>query len=387
MRKIFLRLPAAVSAVMIITGMTMCRSNESSTSQITRSGLDPETFVSVYEGDSTALYTLKNKDMEVCITNFGGRIVSLTVPDRDSVPTDVVLGLNNVEAYFPENNQTDFGASVGRYANRIARGRFVMDGDTVVLPQNNFGHCLHGGPTGWQYKVYEAEQPNDTTLVLTMHSPDGDNGFPGNMTATVTYTLRPDNALAIDYTAVTDRKTVVNLTNHSYFNLSGNPSRSVEDEVLYINADSFTPIDSTYMTTGEIRPVEGTAFDFRTPKQIGADISGDDVQLANGNGYDHNWVLSTGGSDSIPAVVLLSPASGIRMTVYTNEPGVQFYSGNFLDSTVTGKKGIVYGPRAGLALETQHYPDSPNKPAWPSVVLEPGKTYTSRCVYRFDLAK
>lgn len=355
---------------------------------LTKSGLNPENFAREYDGKKTALYTLSNANgMEVCVTNFGGRIVSIMAPDRDGNLRDVVLGLDSVAAYFPENNLTDFGASIGRYANRINQGRIVLDGDTIQLPQNNFGHCLHGGPTGWQYKVYDASQPNDSTVVLTLQSPDGDNNFPGNVTATVTYTLTADNAIDIDYKAETDKKTVVNMTNHSYFNLSGNPDNQITDNILYINAADFTPVDSTYMTTGEILPVKDTPMDFTTPKAVGQDIAVDFEQLRNGNGYDHNWVLSTGGDINVPAATLVSPESGIKLTVYTDEPGIQVYSGNFLDGTVTGKQGKIYNQRTGICLETQHYPDSPNKPEWPSVVLEPGQTYTSHCIFKFDVEK
>ncbi len=355
---------------------------------LTKSGLNPENFAREYDGKKTSLYTLSNANgMEVCVTNFGGRIVSIMAPDRDGNLRDVVLGLDSVAAYFPENNQTDFGASIGRYANRINQGRIVLDGDTIQLPQNNFGHCLHGGPTGWQYKVYDASQPNDSTVVLTLQSPDGDNNFPGNVTATVTYTLTADNAIDIDYKAETDKKTIVNMTNHSYFNLSGNPDNQITGDILYINAADFTPVDSTYMPTGEILPVKGTPMDFTTPKAVGQDIAVDFEQLKNGNGYDHNWVLSTNGDINTPAATLMSPENGIKMTVYTDEPGIQVYSGNFLDGTITGKQGKVYNQRTGICLETQHYPDSPNKPEWPSVVLEPGQTYSSHCIFKFDVEK
>jgi len=353
---------------------------------LTKSGLDPEKFKAEYGGKPTALYTLVNENgMEACITNYGGRIVSLMVPDRDGVLRDVVLGFDSIQAYFPENNLTDFCASIGRYANRIDHGRLVIDGDTVQLPVNNFGHCLHGGPTGWQYQVYEAEQTNDSTLTLTMHSPDGDNNFPGNVTATVVYTLTGDNKIAIDYSATTDAPTVINMTNHSYFCLSGDPERTVADDVLMLNAETYTPVDSTYMTTGEILAVAGTPMDFTTPKPVGRDYAAFDFeQIKNGNGFDHNWVLSAGGDLSVPAAVLTSPESGITLTVYTTEPGIQFYSGNFLDGSITGKNGKKYVQHAGLCLETQHYPDSPNKPEWPSTMLRPGEKYESHTVFAFS---
>ena len=353
---------------------------------LTKSGLDPEKFKSEANGKPTALYTLTNENgMEACITNYGGRIVSLMVPCSDGALRDVVLGFDSIQAYFPENNQTDFCATNGRYANRIDHGRLPIDGDTIQLPVNNFGHCLHGGPTGWQYQVYEATQPDDTTLVLTMHSPDGDNNFPGNVTATVTYTLRSDNSLAIDYSATTDAPTVINMTNHAYFCLSGDPERTVADDVLQINAAAYTPVDSTYMTTGEILPVAGTPMDFTTPKPVGRDYALFDFdQVRNGNGFDHNWVLATEGDITLPAAVLTSPESGVTLTVYTTEPGIQFYSGNFLDGTIRGKGGKTYVQHAGLCLETQHYPDSPNRPEWPSTMLRPGETYESHTVFAFS---
>lgn len=225
-------------------------------------------------------------------------------------------------------------------------------------------------------------------MTLTMKSPDGDANFPGNVTATVTYALTRDNAIDINYEATTDKKTVINMTNHSYFNLSGNPANPATDHILYVNADSITPVDSTFMTTGEILPVKDTPMDFTTPKAVGQDINNYDfIQLKNGNGYDHNWVLNTNGDITKLAAKLTSPETGITLEVYTNEPGIQVYSGNFLDGTVTGKKGIVYNQRASVCLETQHYPDSPNKPEWPSVILEPGQTYNSECIFKFGVEK
>lgn len=375
---------------LMISGCAMlalaaCTSKE--VPQTTASGLDPKNFEAEYNGKATALFTLKNSNgMEVCITNFGGRIVSIMVPDRNGDFKDVVLGFDSVQAYFPENNLTDFGASIGRYANRINQGKLVIDGDTIQLPQNNFGHCLHGGPTGWQYQVYSATQPNDSTVVLTMDSPDGDNNFPGNVKAEVTYTLLSDNAIDIAYKATTDKTTVINMTNHSYFNLNGNPSLPITDNVLTINAARYTPVDSTYMTTGKILEVNGTPMDFTTAKVIAQDIEKTDFdQIKNGNGYDHNWVLDTAGDDSKVAVTLYAPSTGIQLDVLTNEPGIQVYTGNFLDGTVTGKKGIVYNQRTGICLETQKYPDTPNKPEWPSALLKPGETYQSHCVFKFSV--
>lgn len=354
--------------------------------ETTLSGLNPADFETVVDGKPVALYTLKNAaGMEVCITNFGGRIVSLMVPDRNGEMRDVVLGFDNIADY--QNVPSDFGASIGRYANRIDHGRLIIDGDTVQLPQNNFGHCLHGGPNGWQYKVYEARQLDGKTLELYMDSPDGDENFPGRVEAKVTYNLTDDNAIVIAYEATSDAPTVVNMTNHSYFNLSGDPTRTILDHLLTVDADSYTPVDSTYMTTGEIAPVEGTPMDFRTETAVGARLHENNEQLKNANGYDHNWVLATAGDAERTATRLVSPETGICLTVRTTEPGIQIYSGNFLDGTVKGKGGIVYNPRTAICLETQHYPDSPNKPQWPSTLLRPGEKYESLCIYGFSIAE
>lgn len=356
----------------------------------TLSGLSGDDFIAEFDGKKTALYTLTNAaGMEVCVTNFGGRIVSVMVPDRNGDMKDVVLGFDNVANYADKvNTPSDFGASIGRYANRINKGRIVIDGETIQLPQNNFGHCLHGGPDGWQYQVYDAVQPDKSSLVLTMHSPDGDSGFPGEVTAVVTMTLTDDNAIDIRYEAETTAKTVVNMTNHAYFNLSGDPSRRVDDHLMQINADCFTPVDSTFMTTGEILSVENTPMDFRQPSAIGSDIKNFGFQqIRFGNGFDHNWCLNTKGDDSQVAARVVCPDTGICLEVFTDEPGVQFYSGNFLDGTCTGKNGIVYEQSVAFCLETQKYPDSPNKPEWPSAYLEPGQKYSSHCVYRFSVVE
>lgn len=358
---------------------------------LTQSGIDTANFVADVNGKATHLYVLTNsKGMEVCITNYGGRIVSIMVPDKSGKMQDVVLGFDSISKYMTV--PSDFGASIGRYANRIANGKFKLDSTEYQLPQNNFGHCLHGGctltptPLGWQYMVYDAQQIDAKTLKLTIVSPDGEAGFPGTVTATVTYTLTDDNSIDIAYTATTDKKTVINMTNHSYFNLSGDATHPITDCVVTLNADSFTPVDSTFMTTGEILPVAGTPMDFTTGKEVGKEIANFDyVQLKNGNGYDHNWVLNTKGDITKCAVEAYSPVSGITLQVYTTEPGIQFYTGNFLDGTAVGKKGIAYNQRCGMCFESQKYPDTPNKPQWPSATLEPGQTYTSHCIFKFGV--
>ena len=352
----------------------------------TDSGLLQSNFQMEVNGKKTDLYTLRNKNnMEVCITNFGGRIVSVMVPDKDGQMRDVVLGFDSIQDYV--SKPSDFGASIGRYANRINQGKFTLDGTEYQLPQNNYGHCLHGGPQGFQYRVFDAVQPNLQELELTYVAEDGEEGFPGNITCKVLMKLTDDNAIDIRYEAETDKPTIVNMTNHSYFNLDGDAARN-EAHLLTIDADYYTPVDSTFMTTGEIAPVEGTPMDFRTPTPVGARINDYDfVQLKNGNGYDHNWVLNTKGDVTRKCATLESPLTGIVLDVYTNEPGIQVYAGNFLDGSLTGKKGITYNQRASVCLETQKYPDTPNKPEWPSAVLRPGEKYMSQCIFKFSVNK
>ena len=352
----------------------------------TDSGLLQSNFQMEVNGKKTDLYTLRNKNnMEVCVTNFGGRIVSVMVPDKDGQMRDVVLGFDSIQDYV--SKPSDFGASIGRYANRINQGKFTLDGTEYQLPQNNYGHCLHGGPQGFQYRVFDAVQPNPQELELTYVAEDGEEGFPGNITCKVLMKLTDDNAIDIRYEAETDKPTIVNMTNHSYFNLDGDAARN-EAHLLTIDADYYTPVDSTFMTTGEIAPVEGTPMDFRTPTPVGARINDYDfVQLKNGNGYDHNWVLNTKGDVTRKCATLESPLTGIVLDVYTNEPGIQVYAGNFLDGSLTGKKGITYNQRASVCLETQKYPDTPNKPEWPSAVLRPGEKYMSQCIFKFSVNK
>ena len=352
----------------------------------TDSGLLQSNFRTEVDGKKTDLYILRNKNnMEVCITNFGGRIVSVMVPDKDGQMRDVVLGFDSIQDYI--SKPSDFGASIGRYANRINQGKFTLDGVEYQLPRNNYGHCLHGGPQGFQYRVYDAVQLNPQELQLTYVAKDGEEGFPGNITCKVLMKLTDDNAIDIQYEAETDKPTIVNMTIHSYFNLDGDAGSNAE-HLLTIDADYYTPVDSTFMTTGEIVPVEDTPMDFRTPMPVGERINDFDfVQLKNGNGYDHNWVLNAKGDINRRAASLKSQKTGIVLDVYTNEPGVQVYAGNFLDGSLTGKKGITYNQRASVCLETQKYPDTPNKPEWPSAVLRPGEKYMSQCIFKFSVDK
>ena len=338
-----------------------------------------------YNDGSIHIFTLENaRGLRATITNLGGRVVSLWVPDKDGQLRDVVLGFENVEDYLPENHRSDFGAVIGRYANRLNNGQITIDGKTYQLPQNDGKNCLHGGPDGWQYRIFNVEEVADHRLVLSLVSEDGDSGFPGNVCARVTYTLTDDNALEIDYEAVTDSDTVINLTNHSYFNLNGDASTDILNHLLTIDADRYTPIGETFIPTGELASVEGTPMDFRHPKAVGQDIAADFGQLHIGRGYDHNWVLNTKGDDSRPCARLESPLTGITMEVYTTEPGMQVYTGNFLDGTVTGKGGVVYQQRCAVCLETQKFPDSPNQ-HWleSNATLRQGEVYRSKTSFRF----
>ena len=350
----------------------------------TLSGLQRENFVTEIGGKTTDLYVLNNANgVEACFTNHGARIVSVMVPDRDGVMRDVVLGFDSIEGYV--NVATDFGAVVGRYANRIDHGRITLDSVEYQLPCNNYGHCLHGGPNGFQTQVFDVESVTDSTIVMTYLAADGEEGFPGNVLCRVAYTLTHDNAIVIQFSATTDKTTVVNLANHAYFNLDGDASKSNADYLFYINASGYTPVDSTLMTNGEILAVEGTPMDFRTPTAVGARINDDNEQLRYGMGYDHNWVLDTQGDMTQVAARLTSPATGIVLEVYTDQPGLQVYSGNFLNGTAIGKGNVACNYRSAIVLETQKYPNSPNYPHWPSPVLRAGETYEAACVYKFSV--
>lgn len=371
--------------------MTGCTANKSI--EQTASGINKAAFDSTVNGKKVALYVLKDKSgMEACITNFGGRVVSLMVPDKDGKMQDVVLGYDNLRQYTDSvKSPSDFGAAIGRYANRINKGKLTIDGKTIQLPTNNFGHCLHGGPSGWQYQVYDAKQLNDSTLQLVMSSKDGDNNFPGDVKAIVTYALK-NNSLDVTFEATTDKKTVINMTNHSYFNLNGDPSKPGTNMVLYINADKYTPTDSTYMTTGEIKPVNGTPMDFRIPTPLSKNIDNNKFdQIKNATGFDHNWCLNTykngKGDDTKVAASLYSPVTGIMLELYTNEPGVQVYTGNFQGTGISCKHGIKYPKHVSVCLESQKYPDSPNKKQFTSPILKPGEKYYSHQVFKFSIKK
>ena len=360
------------------------------------SGLDPTAFDTIINEKPVKLYTLKNKNgMEVSITNYGGRVVSLVVPDKDGKPTDVVLGFDNIKQYADTlNSPSDYGSSVGRYANRIAGGKFTLGSQQYQLKQNDGDNCLHGGgTTGWMNQVYDAEQIGDSILKLTITAADGENGFPGNVTATTIYKVTSDNTLDITWEATTDKETIINQTNHNYYNLNGDLSQVGTDMILYVNADNFTPSDKAYIPTGEIKSVEGTPMDFRKPHAIGDSINSKFDQIQNAGGYDHNYCLNTfkdgKGDDTQVCASLYSPKTGICMEMFTNEPGVQVYSANFQgvgkDADIIRKGGLKYPKHVSVCLESQKYPDSPNKKDWVQPTLKPGEKYYSHAAYKFSI--
>ena len=347
-----------------------------------------ESFGSV-EGNPVDLYTLTNAHgLEARVTNFGGAIISLRVPDKKGQFADVVLGFDKVEDY--TTNEPNFGVIIGRYGNRIGKARFTLDGQEYKLAANNGPNTLHGGIKGFSKAIWKAEpfqNSKGTGLVFTYTSKDGEEGFPGNLKTKVTYTLTDKDELIFDYEATTDKATPINLTQHSYFNLKGEGQGDILGHELMLNADRFTPVDANMIPTGELRPVKGTPFDFTKPTAIGARINSDDEQIKLGRGYDHNFVINRKNSKLELAARVHEPETGRVLEVYTTEPGVQFYSGNFLNGKLVGKNGHAYQQRDGLALETQHYPDSPNHPEFPSTILRPGQTYRTETVYKFSVAK
>lgn len=349
-----------------------------------QTSVSKESWGTAIDGEPVELFKLSDKDLQVDVTTYGARVVSIDAPDRNGKMADVVLGYNNLDGY-ERDNSTYFGAIVGRYGNRIAKGSFSLDGKTYHIPLNNNGNALHGGPQGFSSKVWNAtEVPNG--VELTLLSPDGDMGFPGALTVHVRYTLE-GKSLKINYSATTTKSTVLNITNHSYFNLAGNGNGTILNEVLMIPADRYTPVDVTQIPTGQLAPVQGTPFDFRNPTPIGARIHEKNVQLKIGGGYDHNFVLNGQGSNLHVAAKVFDPSSGRTLTVMTTEPGVQFYSGNFLGGPVTASAAVKYPQYGGFALETQHFPDSPNQTNFPSTRLNPGQTMHSETIFIFGVKK
>ncbi len=368
-------------SITAIAGVLMCVSCTSGQD----AGIVKSPFGTLPDGQAADLYTLRNeKGMTVKITNFGGTIVSWTAPDKNGNYEDITLGCDSLSGYL--KGTPYFGSIIGRYGNRIAKGKFSLDGKEYTLATNNIGNHLHGGLKGFDKVLWTAAPANgsEPALKLRYTSPDGEEGYPGNLQVEVVYTLQQDNALKIEYSATTDKKTVCNLTNHAYFNLAGAGKGDILNHELALYADRFLPVDSTLIPTGELKPVAGSVFDFTRPVAIGAGINDTgDTQIVAGGGYDHCWILKNNGNTLKLAAVLSEPVSGRRMEVHTTEPAIQFYSGNFLDGTVVGKGNIPYKHRTGLCLETEHYPDSPNQPEFPTAVLNPGETYRSTTIYKF----
>jgi aldose 1-epimerase len=384
----------SILAIVTIMVFSACQNNTNNTSasagDSTRetSGTsvpDRKPFQDTIDRKATDLYILKNsKGMTAAITNYGGRLVSLLVPDKNGNMKDVVVGLRSVKDY-TQPSDAYFGASIGRYGNRIGNAKFTLDGKQYNLFANNGPNTLHGGKKGFSAVVWDAKQLNDSTLELTYLSKDMEEGFPGNLNVKVTYALTGNNELKLDYSATTDKKTVVNLTNHAYWNLNGAGSGTINNHILQIDADKYTPVDSTLIPTGKLEPVAGTPFDFTKPTAIGARINDSSEQLKFGKGYDHNFVLR--GSGMKHAATVTGDQSGIVMNVETEEPGIQFYGGNFMGGQNTLQGGAKDEHRTAFCLETQHFPDSPNKPSFPSTVLEPGKEYHTTTIYRFETKK
>ena len=343
-------------------------------------------FGSTTDGTPVQIYTLRNRNgVEARIMTYGGIVESLKVPDRNGRLGDVVLGYDNLAGYL--TNSPFFGALIGRYGNRIAKGQFTLDGQTYTLPTNNPPNSLHGGDKGFFARVWKAAtlvSSNGPVLQLSYLSKDGEEGYPGNLSVTATYIITEDNALRLDFEATSDKDTICNLTHHSYFNLAGQGNGDILGSMLYLNANSFTPVDATLIPTGELRPVDGTPFDFRQPTAIGARINADDQQINFGPGYDHNWVINKPAGQLGLMARVSEPASGRVLEVFSTEPGLQFYSGNFLNGSITGKDGMVYRYRSAFCLEPQHYPDSPNHPEFPSTELKPGETYHNTIIYKFS---
>ena len=354
-------------------------SSDSSNQNQNKVGITEKPFGN-FEGQSITEYTLTNANgMQLSVINYGGTITKMTAAGKDGKFGDVVLGYESLDGYLQKGNPY-FGALIGRYGNRIAHAKFTLDGKTYNLPANDHGNTLHGGDKGFDKVVWTAEKQGDSSLKLTYLSKDGDQGFPGNLNVTVVYTLTADNSVKIDYSATTDKATPVNLTNHAYYNLSAGTDSTILDHELQINANKYTPVDSVLIPTGQIADVKGTPFDFTTSKLVGRDIA----QVKGG--YDHNWVLNKNGNTLEKIATLYHAKSGRVMDVYTTEPGLQFYSGNFLDGTLSNTVGgAKYVQHAALCLETQHFPDSPNQPNFPSTILKPGETYKTTTVYKFSV--
>ena len=349
-------------------------------------------FNDTLDGKQVSLFTLQNQNGLVAqVTNYGGRVVNLWTPDKDGKFEDVVTGFSTLDGYL-NGTEKYFGALIGRYGNRIAKGKFTLDGVEYTLATNNGKNSLHGGPKGFHNVVWDAKpfknEKGEDALELKYLSPDGEEGYPGNLNVTVTYTLTEDNEFKIEYSAETDKKTVANITHHSFFNLhgfSGGEAKEINSHILQINGSNYNPTNKGLIPTGEIAPVKGTPMDFTTPTAVGERVNESFKDLVNGKGYDHNWILDKKAGELTEAAVIYEPSNGRMMTVLTTEPALQFYGGNFFEGKDTGKYGDVYNYRTSFAMETQHFPDSPNQPSFPTTVLNPGETYSHVCIYRFGV--
>jgi aldose 1-epimerase len=342
-------------------------------------------FAATVDQKQVALYTLHNGDITMQVTNFGARVVSLWTPDRNGTYEDIVLGYPDIESYINNKGERFLGCVVGRYANRIANGKFILNGNTYTLPLNSGGQTLHGGLKGFDSVVWDVENADEHEITFSYFSKSGEEGFPGNVRILMTYSLTADNEFKITYRATTDSTTVINLSHHSYFNLKGEGNGSIENHILTLNASDITPVNGLLIPTGYLMTVENTPFDFREPHVIGERINGDHEQLKYGNGYDHNWVIDHKNADSIEvAAIVYEPENGRVMTVLTDQPAIQFYSGNYFAGTVEGKYGKSHKPRESFALETQKFPDSPNQPHFPTTVLNEGEIYQHTCIYKFS---
>lgn len=387
----FVRVMTVMTAVAALAaGCSRESSSTSTTMPAAKTRVTQAPFGRTPDDQAVDLITLRNQNgIEIRVMTFGATILSIKTPDKAGQSDDITLGFDTLEPY-AAGKAPYFGAIVGRYGNRIAKGKFTLDGQTYTLATNNGANHLHGGDKGFDKRIWRADPFQNTSGVgvkLTYVSPDGEEGYPGRLTSTVTYTLADDNRLIVDYLATTDKATVLNLTQHTYWNLAGTKANDILGHVLMLNADRYTPVDDTLIPTGELASVEGTPFDFRTPTAIGARINQDNQQLKFGKGYDHNWVLTRQSDGLSLAARVVEPTTGRTLEIATTEPGIQFYSGNFLDGTITGKGGRVYPLRSGFCLEMQHFPDSPNHPNFPSTVLRPGQEYKTQTVFTFGVAK
>lgn len=374
-------------SLVTITGACNIMPSSEEVVETSSKALNSKDFESKNEGEQTGLYVIKNRNVKAYFTNYGARLIGLLVPDKNGDSTDVVVGFGSVENYI-KSTEPYFGATIGRFGNRIAKGKFNLNGNDFQITLNNGPNSLHGGKQGFQNVIWAVEQPDEATLIFKYTAKDGEEGFPGNLNVKVTYSITKENAVKMEYEATTDKPTVVNLTNHAFFNLNGEGSGKILNHKITIYADRYTPVDSTLIPKGKLEPVAGTPFDFTKPITIGARIQVENEQLEYGKGYDHNFVL-TGEKENgmYHAATVIGDSSGVQMDIYTEEPGLQFYSGNFMQGKNTFKNGSKDLFRSAFAMETQHFPDSPNQPSFPTTILNPGETYHTVSFYQFSVVK